>query len=82
MMTFDTAAAIQTLIDRGIQAGEASAIVRVMVDSQRDLVTKPDLELALAPIKTELAVLKWMMGATITLSAAILVKLFLPGGIS
>jgi hypothetical protein len=42
----------------------------------QDLVTKADLERELAPIRTDLAVLKWMAGVGLGIGIAILFKLF------
>jgi hypothetical protein len=40
----------------------AEAGVRVIADAQHRLVIKDDLEIALSPLKIDLAVLKWMIG--------------------
>ena len=37
---------------------------------ESELVTKKDLQIELAPIKTDLTLLKWMMGALIAVSIA------------
>lgn len=57
-VTFDTDAAIQTLVDRGIKFEEARALVRVVVDSQRDLATKRDFEEFRQATKRDLTDLK------------------------
>ena len=44
------------------QDEEAEAVVPVIGDARHRLVTKDDLEIALSPLKTDLAVLKWMIG--------------------
>jgi len=52
------------------------AVVRVIADAQHRLVTKDDLEIALSPLKTDLAVLKWMMGILIAGVMSIVIKTF------
>ena len=59
------------------------ALVGGIVKSQNSLVTKNDVELALTPIKTDLAVLKadsatlkWMMGVIIAGVMSIVIKTF------
>lgn len=51
-------------------------MVRVIVDSQNELLTKTDLEIALAPIRTDLAVLKWMMGVVLAGVLSLILKTF------
>ena len=46
-----------------IEAEQAEAVVRAIGTAQEQLVTKPDLQEARAPIHTNLTLLKWMMGA-------------------
>ena len=38
------------------------AVVPVIAEAQHRLMTKDDLEIALSPLKIDLAVLKWMIG--------------------
>jgi len=52
-------------------------VVRVIADAQHRLVTKDDLEIALSPLKTDLAVLKWMIGILIAGVMSIVIKTFL-----
>ena len=42
------------------------------------LVTKHDLEKELSPIRTDLAVLKWMVGAQMAGTVALILKSFFP----
>jgi hypothetical protein len=44
---------------------------------ESELVTKKDLQIELAPIKADLNLLKWMMGALISLAIANFSKQFL-----
>jgi hypothetical protein len=65
-ITFDTLKFVKTLEASGMQAVQAEAIAAAYRDASADqeLVTKTDLELTLhkelAPIKTEIQVMKWM----------------------
>jgi hypothetical protein len=66
-ITFDTLDLVDKLKNAGIPQEQAEAVVRVIADAQNKLVTKDDLEIALSPLKTDLAVLKWMIGILIAL---------------
>jgi hypothetical protein len=44
--------------------------------SQAEAVSRKDIEIALAPIKTELAVNKWMIGFNLAFTIAVLWKVF------
>ena len=46
------------------------------IKAQSQSVTKDDLEIALAPVKTDLAVLKWMMGMLIAGVMSLVIKSF------
>lgn len=65
-VTFDTLKFVKTLEASGIDAKQAEAIAAAYRDASNDqeLVTKDGLKLEpqaeLAPIKTELQVMKWM----------------------
>ena len=50
--------------------------IRVIVDSQNQLLTKTDLEIALSPIRTDLAVLDWMMGVLLAGVLSLILKTF------
>ena len=71
-MTFDS----HKLKASGFTPEQAEAVVRVIAEAQDDLVTKKDLEIALAPIRADLLLLKWMMGALLAIAMAALTKLF------
>lgn len=67
----------------GVSQEHADAFIRAIVESQDNLITKTDLELALNPIKMDLAVLKadaitlkWMMGVLIAGVMSIVIKTF------
>ena len=76
-VTSDTLELVKRLENSGILHEQAEAIVRSIADAQDKLVTKGDLEIFLAPIKTDLAVLKWMIGLLFAISLSIALTLFL-----
>lgn len=75
-VTFDTLQLVEKLKAAGIAPEHAEAVVRVIVESQNELLTKTDLEIALAPIRTDLAVLKWMMGVLLAGVLSLILKTF------
>lgn len=75
-ITFDTLELVDKLKTAGIPQAQAEAVVRVIAEAQNRLVTRDDLEIALSPLKTDLAVLKWMMGILIAGVMSILIKTF------
>ncbi|MFI3158150.1 MAG: DUF1640 domain-containing protein [Methylococcaceae bacterium] len=75
-VTFDTLELVDKLKTAGIPQAQAEAVVRVIAEAQNRLVTRDDLEIALSPLKTDLAVLKWMMGILIAGVMSILIKTF------
>ncbi len=65
-ITFDTLHLVDKLKAAGFPPEQAEAVVRAIGEAQEELVTKTyldhTLEKALAPIRTDLTLLKWMMG--------------------
>jgi len=55
---------------------QAEAVVRAIAEAQDELITRKDLEIALAPLKTDLALLKWGVGLVIAGVAAQIMKAF------
>ncbi len=80
-ITFDTLRLVDKLKSAGIPPEQAEAVIRVISEAQDQLVTKNDLTSALDdvinPVKTDLAVLKWMIGILIAGVMSIVIKLFL-----
>ena len=60
----------------GIAPEQAEAVIRVIVEAQDELVTKSYLDITLAPIKTDLAILKWMMGILLAGVMSLVMKSF------
>jgi len=71
-MALDTLQMTDRLTQAGLDRQQAEAVVRSIVDAQRELVTREQLEIALAPLRTDLAVLKWMNAA---IASAVLAQL-------
>jgi hypothetical protein len=80
-MTFDSLSVSKRLTKAGFtveQAEEMTAVVAELTDADaRTLVTKKDLQIELAPLRTDLALLKWMAGVNSAMIIAVLLKLFL-----
>ena len=81
-ITFDSLRISDKLRTAGFTAEQAESVVRVIAEAQDELVSKKDLDAALAPLKTDLAVLKtevsqikWMLGFVIGGIIAVLAKL-------
>ena len=83
-ITFDTLELVEKLKNAGFEQSQAEAVVRVIAEAQDDLVTKRDLkeafrdfnETSIAPLKTDIAVLKWMMGIVIAGILSLVMKAF------
>ncbi len=75
-MTFDTLELTESLKKAGISAEQAEAVVRAIAKAQEQLLTKTDLETSLMPIRTDLAVLKWMMGVLLAGVISLVLKTF------
>lgn len=75
-VTFDTLELTESLKKAGIPAEQAEAVVRAIAKAQDSLVTKTDLDTALAPLRTDLAVLKWMMGVLLAGVISLVLKSF------
>lgn len=85
-ITFDSLKLAEKLKAQGFTAEQAEAVVRVIAEAQDDVVTKRDLEIALGPLRTDLAtlksdlnVLKWALGLNIALTLFVLGKLLALG---
>jgi len=77
-ITFDTLKFVETLEDAGLERRQASAIASAVRDSREaaDLVTRKDLEIALAPIRSEQKLQRWMLGAVLGGIIALVLKSF------
>ena len=71
-ITFDTHKFVRKLQEAGFNEKQAEGLMEAMrsaIDGS-ELVTKKDLQIELAPIKADLNLLKWMMGALIAIAIA------------
>jgi UDP-N-acetyl-D-mannosaminuronate dehydrogenase len=81
-ITFDSLKLSDKLKASGFTAEQAETVVRVIAEAQDELVTRKDLDVALSPMRLDLAVLKsevtqikWMLGFVMGGIIAILAKL-------
>ena len=74
-ITFDSLKLSDKLKTAGFTAEQAEAVVRVIAEAQDELVTKKDLDIALAPLKADINLLKWMVGFVLAGIVGILLKL-------
>ena len=79
-ITFDTLQLVDKLKAAGFPPEQAEAVIRAIGEAQEELVTKTyldvTLERTLAPIRTDLTVLKWMMGMLLAGVMSLLLKGF------
>ena len=75
-ITFDSLKLADKLRASGFTAEQAEAVVRVIAEAQDELVTKKDLDISLAPLRSDLSVLKWAVGFNTALCLLILGKIF------
>ncbi|MGH8474290.1 MAG: DUF1640 domain-containing protein [Methylococcales bacterium] len=75
-VTFDTLQLTNQLKAAGVPPEQAEAVVRAIVEAQSQLVTKSDLATALAALRVDLAVLKWMMGVLLAGVVSLVLKTF------
>ncbi|MCF7977420.1 MAG: CCDC90 family protein [Chromatiaceae bacterium] len=76
-VTFDTLELVDKLKTAGFAPEQAEAVVRAIGTAQDELVTKANLDQALAPIRTDLTLLKWMMGAVLAGIVSLIIKALL-----
>jgi len=77
-ITFDTHKFIRKLKDAGFEEKQAEALTEALLSAIEDseLVTRKDLQIELAPIKSDLSVVKWMLGLLLGGVAALILKGF------
>ena len=79
-ISFDTHMFIRKLEAAGLSMQQAEAIADAVKEAQgeADLVTKKDLQIELAPIKSDLLPAKWMTGLVLGGIIALVLKAFFP----
>lgn len=77
-ITFDTHKFVRKLKDAGFEEKQAEALTEALRAAIEDseLVTRKDLQIELAPIKSDLTVVKWMLGLLLGGVAALILKSF------
>lgn len=77
-ITFDTHKFVRKLQEAGFDEKQAEGLTEAMraAIDESELVTKKDLQIELSPIKADLNLLKWMMGALIAIAIANFSKQF------
>ena len=79
-MAFDTLQLVDKLKAAGLSPEQAESVVRAIGEAQEELVTKTyldhTLERTLAPLRTDLTVLKWMMGVLLAGVMSLILKGF------
>ncbi|HRF30102.1 MAG TPA: DUF1640 domain-containing protein [Azonexus sp.] len=71
-ITFDTHKFVRKLQEAGFNEKQAEGLTEAMRSAidESELVTKKDLQIELAPIKADLNLVKWMLGALIAIAIA------------
>ncbi len=79
-VTFDTHKFVRTLEAAGLPTQQAKSIADAFKEAQgeSDLVTRKDLQIDLAPLKSDLLLLKWMIGLMLGGITALVLKAFFP----
>ncbi len=77
-ITFDTHKFVRKLQEAGFDEKQAEGLTDAMRSAidESELVTKKDLQIELSPIKADLNLLKWMMGALVAIAIANFSKQF------
>ena len=77
-ITFDTHKFVRKLKEAGFDEKQAESLTEAMraaIDDS-ELVTKKDIQIELAPIRADLNLLKWMIGALLAMAIANFAKQF------
>ena len=75
-ITFDTQELVRELKTAGMAQDLADAVVRTIVKSHAELVTRQDLQVELAPIRSDTLLIKWMLGLLLAGVASLILKAF------
>lgn len=77
-ITFDTHKFVRKLKDAGFEEKQAEALTEAMqaVINESELVTRRDLQIELAPVKSDINLMKWMLGVILGLTIANFAKQF------
>ncbi len=77
-ITFDTHKFVRKLKESGFDEKQAESLSEAMREAidESELVTKQDLQIELAPISSDLNLLKWMVGVLLAMAIANFAKQF------
>ena len=77
-ITFDTHKFVRKLKDAGFEKKQAEALTEALRSAIEDseLLTRKDLQIELVPIKSDLTVVKWMLGLLLGGVVALVLKSF------
>jgi hypothetical protein len=80
-LLFDTHKFVRKLEAAGFSTGQAEAVSEAFREASgdADLVTKKDLQIELAPVRSDINLIKWMMGILLGGVIALLLRAFFPG---
>ena len=80
-MALDTPSVSKRLQGAGFSVSQAEAVTAVVNEASdpaaRELVTRQDLQIELAPIRSDILLMKWMLGVNTALVIGVFLKLFL-----
>lgn len=81
-IALDTLRVSKRLRDAGFSEPQAETVTAILSETQdsavKDLVTKQDLQIELAPVRADITLLKRIGGVNTALVVGVLVKLFVP----
>lgn len=77
-ITFDTHKFVRKLRESGFDERQAEALTDAMQAAIADseLLTKKDLQIELAPVRADINLMKWMLGAVLAVAIANFAKQF------
>ncbi len=73
-ITFDTLDATRKLRDAGFDEKQAETVVRVLADSQSNLITRDHFDAKFAVVEAKMDKLQWSVGIVIALAVASFAK--------
>ena len=80
-MALDTLSVSKRLQGAGFSVSQAEAVTAIVNEASdpatRELVTRKDLQIELAPIRSDILLMKWMLGVNTALVIGVFLKLFL-----
>ncbi|MCS6786538.1 MAG: hypothetical protein NZ524_05855 [Thiobacillaceae bacterium] len=79
-LTFDTHQFVRKLRQQGFTEQQAEALAEALAEAQREaeLLTRKDLQIELAPIRSDIQLIKWMLGLLLAGVLALVLKTFFP----